>query len=80
MPRRSPATLALAGSFAVAALALTACGARVDSSLRQQAANQALGSNGGGTADGSTGSGSTGSSGSTSGTGSSGSTGSTGST
>ncbi|MCW2706595.1 MAG: hypothetical protein JWM22_437 [Frankiales bacterium] len=82
MPRRSPATLALAGSFAVAALALTACGARVDSSLRQQAANQALGSNGGGTADGSTGSGSTGSSGSTSGTGSTGtgSTGTTGST
>ena len=45
MTRRSPALLALAGL----ALTLTACGARVDSGLRQEAANGQLGRNGGGT-------------------------------
>ena len=44
MARRSPALLALAGL----ALTLTACGARVDSSLRSEAANAQLGRNGGG--------------------------------
>lgn len=80
MPRRSPALLALAGL----ALTLTACGARVDSSLRTEAANQQLGRNGGGTGggsiDGSTGGGTGGSgttgSGGTSGTGATGGTGS----
>ncbi|MFN2539210.1 MAG: ABC transporter substrate-binding protein [Mycobacteriales bacterium] len=78
MPRRSPALLALAGL----ALTLTACGARVDSSLRTEAANQELGRNGGstsgGVADGSTGTATTGTSGTTgTGTGTSG-TGTTG--
>lgn len=71
MPRRSPALLALAGI----ALTLTACGARVDSSLRTEAANQELGRNGSGTG-GSTGDGSTGSG--TTGTGTTGSTGTSG--
>ena len=76
MPRRSPAVLALAGL----ALALTACGARVDSSLRSEAANQQLGRNGGstgsgGSTDGSTGSGTSGSG--TSGTSGSGTSGAT---
>jgi ABC-type branched-subunit amino acid transport system substrate-binding protein len=68
--RRSPALLALAGL----ALTLTACGARVDSSLRTEAANAELGRNGGGssvTSGGGSGTSATGtgtSSGSTSGT------------
>jgi ABC-type branched-subunit amino acid transport system substrate-binding protein len=55
---------------------MTACGARVDSSLRSEAANQQLGRNatgGGSTGDGSTGGGTTGSGSSTTGSGSTGS-------
>ena len=61
MPRRSPALLALAGL----AFTLAACGARVDSSLRTEAANQQLGRNGGSTSGNGSGNGSTDGSGGT---------------
>jgi len=79
--RRSPALLALAGL----ALTLTACGARVDAGLRQEAANTELGRNGGGSGGsslstgGSTGDASTGGTTGSGTTGSSGSSGTSGS-